>query len=114
MQSYLQHTQQKKDSQTFNPSFCFRLDKDTSGLIISAKTYTALQLLNELIRDRKTRKTYLAIVIGEFKGLRTITKPLFIGFDKKSGKARTFVNEEKGKESETKMMGIATYNDKVL
>lgn len=66
MQSYLQQTKQKPSSQTFNPSFCYRLDKDTSGLIISAKQYEALQLLNELIRLRKTRKTYLAVVAGEF------------------------------------------------
>ena len=64
MQSYLIQTGQKKDSETFNPSFCFRLDKDTSGIIISAKTYDALQWLNEEIRLRHVTKQYLTIVGG--------------------------------------------------
>lgn len=65
MQAYLQQKQQQNTSQTFSPAFCFRLDKDTSGVIISAKTYDALQRLNQQIRERKVRKTYLAIVSGQ-------------------------------------------------
>lgn len=63
MQTYLHQTKQKNESPTFHPAFCFRLDKDTSGVIISAKTYPALQYLNEQIRLREVSKTYMAIVV---------------------------------------------------
>ena len=54
--------QDKEDSETFKPAFAFRLDKDTTGVLISAKNYPALQYINELIRDHNIRKIYLARV----------------------------------------------------
>lgn len=39
-----------------------RLDRPTSGLIIFAKTSKALTRLNELFKNRETRKTYWAVV----------------------------------------------------
>lgn len=51
-----------KMGETFTPSFGFRLDKDTSGLIVGAKDYEALQYLNKIIRDREVKKKYLAVV----------------------------------------------------
>ena len=56
MVSYLKQTKQRNASETYSPSFCYRLDKDTSGVVISAKTYAALQYLNQAIRERKTDK----------------------------------------------------------
>src|SRR5690606_9083008 len=49
-------------NETFSPSFCYRLDKDTSGVLIAAKTYESLQYLNKLIRDREVDKNYLTVV----------------------------------------------------
>ncbi len=62
---------------TFKPSFGFRLDKDTSGIIVGAKDYEALQYLNEIIRDRKVKKKYLAVVKGKAPRSMIIDKPLF-------------------------------------
>ena len=42
-----------------------RLDKDTSGVFIMAKTRECAQLLTSLFRLRKVHKTYLAICHGE-------------------------------------------------
>jgi len=39
-----------------------RLDRPTSGLVIFAKTSKALSRLNEMFKDRQTKKTYWAIV----------------------------------------------------
>jgi 23S rRNA pseudouridine955/2504/2580 synthase len=64
-------------SDTFKPSFAFRLDKDTSGIIIAGKNYEALKYLNDLIRQRKTDKTYLAIVKGKAPKHEIIDFPLF-------------------------------------
>ena len=41
-----------------------RLDKDTSGLVIFAKTETAHKFLSKIFEDRKVEKYYLGIVIG--------------------------------------------------
>ena len=47
------------------PYSVHRLDKDTSGVFIMAKTREYAQLLTSLFRLRKVHKTYLAICHGE-------------------------------------------------
>ena len=47
------------------PYSVHRLDKDTSGVFIMAKTRETAQLLTSLFRLRKVHKTYLAICHGE-------------------------------------------------
>ena len=49
------------------PYSVHRLDKDTSGVFIMAKTRETAQLLTSLFRLRKVHKTYLAICHGELK-----------------------------------------------
>jgi len=54
------------------PGIVHRLDKDTSGTIVVAKTVSALESLQEQFATRKVKKVYLASVrgvIGEAKGL---------------------------------------------
>ncbi|USN57212.1 MAG: hypothetical protein H6766_01820 [Candidatus Peribacteria bacterium] len=82
-------------SSTFQPSLCYRLDRDTSGVLVSAITYPALQHLNEQIRERKVHKVYQAIVAGITPEDRTADEPLFKGFNKTSGRGQSFVNREK-------------------
>lgn len=41
-----------------------RLDRPTSGVIIFAKTSKALERLNKMLRDKKIKKTYWAVVKG--------------------------------------------------
>ncbi len=45
--------------QTFAPSLCNRIDRNTSGLVIAAKNAAALRVINEKIRDREINKYYL-------------------------------------------------------
>ena len=55
-------------SEIFNgtkPYSVHRLDKDTSGVFIMAKSRESAQLLTSLFRLRKVHKTYLAICHGE-------------------------------------------------
>jgi len=51
--------------QSFVPALCNRLDRNTGGLVLAAKTAAALQELNEKIRDREVDKYYLLAVHGE-------------------------------------------------
>ena len=46
------------------PGIVHRLDKDTSGVIVVAKNDKAHMNLSEQIKDRKVKKTYLALVRG--------------------------------------------------
>lgn len=46
------------------PGIVHRLDKDTSGLLVVAKTPHALRELQQLLRERKVHREYLALVQG--------------------------------------------------
>jgi 23S rRNA pseudouridine1911/1915/1917 synthase len=46
------------------PGIVHRLDKDTSGLMIVARTHEAHRRLSEMIRSRQVERTYLALVEG--------------------------------------------------
>jgi 23S rRNA pseudouridine955/2504/2580 synthase len=61
---------------TFQPSLCYRLDRDTSGVLVSAVSYQALQYLNEQIRERNVDKIYQAVVVGHAPASRTSDEPL--------------------------------------
>ena len=46
------------------PRLVHRLDKDTSGLLLIARTGQAAKRLGESFRDRETEKLYWAVVVG--------------------------------------------------
>ncbi len=52
------------DMDPLRPGIVHRLDKDTSGCLVVAKTPQALTRLADAFAERKTSKTYLAIVWG--------------------------------------------------
>jgi len=52
---------------TNRPGIVHRLDRDTSGVLIGARTEEAATLLKKQFADRKTKKTYLAVVDGHLK-----------------------------------------------
>jgi 23S rRNA pseudouridine1911/1915/1917 synthase len=54
-------------SDPLRPGIVHRLDKDTSGVLIAAKTLIAHQKLVELFANRKMEKLYLAICSGKPK-----------------------------------------------
>ncbi len=49
------------------PGIVHRIDKDTSGLLVVAKTDTAHNLLSEQLKDRSLSREYYAIVNGNIK-----------------------------------------------
>ena len=49
---------------TFKPSICNRLDRNTSGLMVCGKTLEGLRVNNELIKTKAVSKYYLALVKG--------------------------------------------------
>lgn len=74
-----------------------RLDKDTSGVIIVAKTQQALENLQAQFKERKTKKEYLALVHGEVKGKGVIEGSI----GRNPGNREKFVVLDDGKEAVT-------------
>ena len=52
---------------SFTPALVNRIDRNTSGIVISAKNATALRILNEKMKRRELHKYYLCIVHGTFE-----------------------------------------------
>ena len=60
----------------FRPSTVQRLDRNTSGAVLTALTGEAQRHLSELIRGRKIRKIYRAAVVGDIPESGEIRLPL--------------------------------------
>ena len=62
------HFQQLPNSaDPVRPGIVHRLDRDTSGLLVVAKTEAALENLSDQFRDRTVFKSYVALVHGRVK-----------------------------------------------
>lgn len=56
----------KLNSLTFKPSLIHRIDKDTSGIIMIAKTKQALDFMLKELQNDKIEKYYLAVCVWKF------------------------------------------------
>ena len=72
IQAYLYQTRQwsPRGENAFTPALCNRIDRNTGGIVIAAKTAQALRVMNQKIKDRELDKRYLAIVEGTPKPLK--------------------------------------------
>jgi 23S rRNA pseudouridine1911/1915/1917 synthase len=61
------HFQQLSHAGSVRPGIVHRLDKDTSGLLVAAKTETAHEHLADQFRAREVFKSYVALVFGVVK-----------------------------------------------
>ncbi len=57
---------------TFHPSVCNRLDRNTSGLVLCGKSLLGSQALSEMIKERTIRKFYRTLVKGKMTEKETI------------------------------------------
>ncbi len=66
IQGYLYHkgVWDPEKENAFAPALCNRIDRNTSGIVIAAKTAEALAIMNEKIKTREIDKRYLCIVHG--------------------------------------------------
>ena len=69
LRGYLAHRsgdsrQDAAESVLFRPSVCNRLDRNTGGILLCAKTLPGSRALSAVIRDRIIRKTYTMVVHG--------------------------------------------------
>lgn len=66
MIGYLLHkgAMKEEDLQTFRPSVCNRLDRNTSGIVLCGKSLPGSQILSRMIADRSISKFYHTICAG--------------------------------------------------
>lgn len=69
------------NEQSFVPSLCNRIDRNTGGIVIAAKTAAALRFFNEKIKLRELDKYYLCAV----HGIMPEKEMLLRGYLKKDG-----------------------------
>lgn len=89
-----------------------RLDKDTSGVMLLARSKKAQTLLNGYFQDRKVRKTYLTLIRGKVADRQgTISAPLA-----RNRKNTEFmrIDFSKGKDSITDWRLLADFGDVAL
>lgn len=53
-----------RSENSFAPALCNRIDRNTGGIVIAAKTAEALRIMNDKIKDREIDKFYLCAVHG--------------------------------------------------
>jgi 23S rRNA pseudouridine955/2504/2580 synthase len=56
-----------RESHSFTPALCNRIDRNTGGIVIAAKTAEALRIMNQKVKDRELEKRYLAVIHGTMK-----------------------------------------------
>ena len=61
---YQKHEWSPRSENSFTPALCNRIDRNTGGIVIAAKTAEAMRVMNQKIKDRELDKRYLAIVEG--------------------------------------------------
>ncbi|APT19200.1 pseudouridine synthase [Amylolactobacillus amylotrophicus DSM 20534] len=73
----LYHAKLAPAAEPFRPGIVHRIDKDTSGLLMVAKTALARESLERQLRDKVNKREYLAIVHGNFTEAKgKITAPI--------------------------------------
>jgi RluA family pseudouridine synthase len=101
--------------EVFSPALVHRLDKDTSGVLLVAKTGPALRALTAALRDGKFRKTYLALVAGHPRPAAGVIDAALARADSAAGAKSRIVDEadeeEAGKHSVTRYKTVRTIGD---
>ena len=92
IQAYLYQKKEwrPREENSFTPALCNRIDRNTGGIVIAAKTAEALRVLNQKIKDREMDKRYLAIVEGAPKPPKGSLKGYLF---KDAKKNRVFVSD---------------------
>jgi 23S rRNA pseudouridine955/2504/2580 synthase len=67
----------KKQLETFKPSVCNRLDRNTSGLLLAGVSLEGSQYLSKLVKERSIDKEYYAIVHKIFEQKKHVIAYLY-------------------------------------
>jgi len=79
--------------------YVHRLDADTSGILLFAKSYGAVEVISDLFEGRRMEKTYLAVVTGEPREREWVCQFKLAPDPKQYGRMK--VDFREGKDAET-------------
>jgi 23S rRNA pseudouridine1911/1915/1917 synthase len=96
------------EGEDLRPGIVHRLDKDTSGVIITAKNPRAQEFLAAQFRDRRVKKEYLAVVRGRLFPLQGRVKNYLIR-DPANRKKFTWNDEGRGRPACTDYRVLKTF-----
>ena len=94
------------------PGIVHRLDKDTSGLMVVAKTNKAHELLAEGFKNKTIKREYIALIDGVFKHNKAIIDAP-IGRDPKNRQRMTVINEN-SKDAITNLTVLKRFKEHTL
>ncbi|MEY8267287.1 RluA family pseudouridine synthase [Lachnospiraceae bacterium 64-25] len=99
---------------TYKPSVCNRLDRNTEGLVIGAKSLAGSQEMNRLISQRQIRKFYRMLVKGRVEKEETLEG--FLVKEEKNNTVHLVKDGEgqKGSFIKTRYYPVAYYPDRTL
>jgi 23S rRNA pseudouridine1911/1915/1917 synthase len=89
------------------PGIVHRLDRDTSGLLVVAKTDRAHRRLQRMLREREIERTYLVLVHGAFPAALTVDRP--VGRDVRN-RTRMSTRTDRPREARTHFRRIAAFD----
>lgn len=100
MKAYLygkgEYDPEKENS--FVPSLCNRIDRNTQGIVIAAKNATALKIINDKIKHREIKKFYLCLVSGKLKKKSDTLNGYLV---KNTDQNRVYIHNEPVKDGKT-------------
>lgn len=99
--------------ETSRPGIVHRLDKDTSGVMIIAKTSIGYSWLVKQFKTRKANKTYLALVDGK-PPTPTGRIETRIGRDEQHRQRMAVTYGDQGRKAESEFYTVAEYSDHTL
>lgn len=99
---------------TYRPSVCNRLDRNTRGLVIGAKSLAGSQEMNRLISSRKIRKYYRMLVKGTVEKEETLEGLLVKNESNNTVHLTTGEGGEKGDYIKTRYYPLKRYADRTL
>ena len=101
----------KGDTTNLRAGIVHRLDKDTSGVIITARNRRAEEILQQQIRAHSTKKEYILIVQGILKESSGVIKTQIIRDPSDRKKFKAVIDSDKGKSAITYYRCFATYGN---
>ena len=93
---------------------CHRLDRDTSGLLLLAKSRPALLRAQKAFKDGSIEKRYFALLMGRWRGEDREVDAALVKNRLGSGERYTEVDEDDGKPSRSRFSPQARYRDATL
>lgn len=99
---------EKLHSLTFKPSLIHRIDKDTSGIVMIAKTKPSLDVMLGALQSNKIEKIYLAVCLGIPPETRGVIRRKLRRLEHAERENKIIVDDEGGQTAVTRYQVLET------